>query len=198
MKGKEIFDYMMSFQPKFKGEKTVKQFKTLIRKVLKPFDVQFNILYSEEKFVLSMLTTGGFFDSDLNFGNKDIEMYVVVNYHERNSTFNLSNEDIHTLICELFKTLMHEMRHRYQYENREFDFSRQYRANVKDERLKSEMEYYGNSDELDAYAQECVLEYSLYGSSLIHAKYDELFSERDPKTYNKFLKKIYKTHAEFN
>lgn len=190
MIGQEIFNYIQSFAPKFRGAKTVTQYQALIRKILKPYGVQFNTTYDDTNTALSIVTVGGFFDGDLDFGTKDIQMYFVVNKTELYNTFNLNDEDIGLLLCELFKTLMHEMRHRYQFEQRGFDYGHQYRTKVKDEDLKQEMEYYGNDDELDAYAQESAIEQQLYGRSGTLAKYRELFYEHDDKLYKKFLKKL--------
>lgn len=195
MIGKELFDYIMSFAPQFRGPKTAKQYQALIRKILKPYDAQFNTTYDDTNTALSILTVGGFFDGDLDFGKKDIQMYMVVNKFQLNDIFNLTDDDIQVLLVELFKTLMHEMRHRYQFEKRGFEVCRQYRANVMNEDLKQEMEYYGNDDELDAYAQEAVIEQQLYGSSPTLAKYHELFYEHDDKLYNKLLKKMCKLHG---
>lgn len=195
MIGKEIHTHIQSFSHDFRGEKTVKQYQALIRKVLRPFGVQFNYITDETNNALSILTVGGFFDGDLDFGRKDIQMYLVVNKFQQYDTFNLSDEDIQILVNELFKTLMHEKRHRYQFEQRGFEHGKQYRAKVMDEDLKNELEYYGDSDELDAYAQEAVLENQLYGQSETLAKYRELFYEHDEKLYHKLLKKMCKLNG---
>ena len=62
-----------------------------------------------------------------------------------------------------------------------------------DEDLKMEMEYYGDEDEIDAYAQEAVIEERLHKDAPMSTreKYRELFLVNDPKVYHKFLKKYY-------
>jgi hypothetical protein len=54
------------------------------------------------------------------------------------------------------------------------------------------MEYYGDYDELDAYAQEAVIDLRLLSFSCIMEKYQELFAKNDTVVYNRFLKKCYK------
>jgi hypothetical protein len=74
------------------------------------------------------------------------------------------------------------------------NFGKQYRSNVEDKTLKVQLEYYGDDDEIDAYAQEAVIEMRLHGKSHSKTKemYQILFAKTDPVVYNSFLKKFYK------
>ena len=59
--------------------------------------------------------------------------------------------------------------------------------------MKADLEYYGDPDEVDAYAQEAVIEERLYGKpSHTQMKYRELFESFDPKVYRRFMKRKYK------
>jgi hypothetical protein len=58
--------------------------------------------------------------------------------------------------------------------------------------LKVQLEYYGDDDEIDAYAQEAVIELRLHGISHSKEMYQTLFAKTDPVVYNRFLKKFIK------
>lgn len=87
----------------------------------------------------------------------------------------------------MFRTYIHEKRHEYQCENRSY---RTYNQFVCDD-----MEYYGDPDELDAYAIEAAIETQLTGKSTIVDRYKTIFVN-EPKTLNKFYKKYYKALNE--
>jgi hypothetical protein len=56
---------------------------------------------------------------------------------------------------------------------------------------KSWVSYYKSHEELDAFALQAAVQYLRHGESNIISNYDYHFSEKDPKTWRKFLKKFY-------
>ena len=141
----------------------------------------------------SILCVGGYYDPTID-DDKDIEMFISFNENERDVPFKLEERTVKVFIDEVFKTLVHEKRHRYQFRQRGNNFGKQYRSNVEDKTLKVQLEYYGDDDEIDAYAQEAVIEMRLHGKSHSKTKemYQILFAKTDPVVYNSFLKKFYK------
>ena len=82
----------------------------------------------------------------------------------------------------------------YQYRSRGNVYGPVYRCpiEVKDKDNYRELNYYGDPDEIDAYALESAIENKLRNTDFVVAKYKELFDNVDKKVYNKFLKKRYK------
>lgn len=183
---------MHSFTPKFVGEKTMAQIMYWARRMMKEHNVQVNRIIDKSNVALSGYTVGGFFDPTHQFGDSDIEMYIVFNEDDKKLIFGISEEGAKFIIDEMFKTYVHEKRHRYQFRKKGKAFARHYKSPVADLDLQYEMEYYGDADEIDAYAQEAVIEMRLIGYSASMEKYQELFAKNDPVVYNRFLKKCYK------
>ena len=184
---------MNAFAPKLLGEKKIGQVMYWIRQMLKPHGVKVCKFIDKSNTALSSYTIGGFYDPSVERGECDIEMFVVFNESEKNDTFFFDSVGLELLINELFTCLVHEKRHRYQFKKRGNAYGPQYRTNVHDAELKVDLEYYGDPDEIDAYAQEAVIEERLYKRpATITDKYRDLFSSYDPKVYHRFLKKKYK------
>jgi hypothetical protein len=183
---------MHEFAPKFIGYKTQGQIMYWVRKMLTPHRVKVNKITDKTNTCYSAMTIGGFYDPELDFGDRDIEMYLM--FRKEDETLIMDEISTKVMIDELFKTLVHEKRHRYQFKQRGNNFGPAYRvkANIDDEETLNHMKYYGDPDELDAYAQEAVLENRLHGESDTKAKYQELFAIADTKVYNRFLKKYYR------
>jgi len=191
MKHITLYKRMYEFAPKFYGEKTVNQVMYWARKMLKPYNVKVNRIIDKENKICSGATVGGFYDPTLEFGDKDIEMFIMFNANE--PKVDMTESLVHTMMDELFKTLVHEKRHRYQFKKRGLNYGPQYKCRIiADDNLRKELEYYGDPDEVDAYAQEAAIEVRLHGHSDTFAKYKELFDKHDKKVYNSFLKKQYK------
>lgn len=182
---------MHEFAPKFMGEKTQGQVMYWVRKMLTPYNVKVNKITDKTNTCYSCLTVGGFYDPQYEFGDKDIEMYMM--FRKEDEKVFIDEMRVKIMIDELFKTLVHEKRHRYQFKQRGNNYGPVYKvkARITDEDILTEMKYYGDPDELDAYAQEAAIEQRLYGHSDTMAKYQELFANTDKKVYNKFLKKYY-------
>lgn len=183
----------MAFTPKLVGEKTPNQIMYWVRKMLAPYkNVKVNKFIDKDNKSCSALTVGGFYDPTVESHEKDIEMFVMFNVDE--PRIQLNETAVRVMINELFKTLVHEKRHRYQFKQRGMVYGKEYKCRIvtDDEKLVKELEYYGDSDEVDAYAQEAAIEVRLHGHSDTFAKYKELFDKNDKKVYNSFLKKYYR------
>jgi hypothetical protein len=192
MRYKTLYRKMHSFAPKFVGEKTMGQIMYWARRMMKQHNIPVDRIIDKSNAALSGYTVGGFFDPMKQFGESDIQLYIVFNEDDKKLKLNICESGAKVIIDELFKTYVHEKRHRYQFRKRGKVFCRKYRSSVADEELKYDMEYYGDYDELDAYAQEAVIDLRMLSFSCIMEKYQELFAKNDPVVYNRFLKKCYK------
>ena len=193
MKHKTLYDKLHSYSHRFYGEKTPNQVIYWTRRMLAEHKVRVRKYIDTTNTSYSILCVGGCYDPTIDDG-RDIEMYISFNENERDKSFKLEESTVKVFIDEVFKTLVHEKRHRYQFRQRGNNFGRQYRSNVKDKTLKVQLEYYGDDDEIDAYAQEAVIEMRLHGKSHSKTKemYQILFAKTDPVVYNRFLKKFIK------
>ena len=191
MKHKTLYDKLHSYSHRFHGEKTPNQVIYWTRRMLAEHKVRVRKYIDTTNTSYSILCVGGYYDPTID-DDKDIEMFISFNENERDVPFKLEEPTVKVFIDEVFKTLVHEKRHRYQFRQRGNNFGRQYRSNVKDKTLKVQLEYYGDGDEIDAYAQEAVIELRLHGKSHSKEMYQTLFAKTDPVVYNSFLKKFYK------
>ena len=191
MKHKTLYDKLHSYSYRFYGEKTPNQVIYWTRRMLAEHKVRVRKYIDTTNTSYSILCVGGYYDPTID-DDKDIEMFISFNENERDVPFKLEEPTVKVFIDEVFKTLVHEKRHRYQFRQRGNNFGRQYRSNVKDKTLKVQLEYYGDGDEIDAYAQEAVIELRLHGKSHSKEMYQTLFAKTDPVVYNSFLKKFYK------
>ena len=192
MRYKTLYRKMHSFAPKFVGEKTMGQVMYWARRMMKQHNIPVDRIIDKSNAALSGYTVGGFFDPMKQFGESDIQLYIVFNEDDKKLKLNICESGAKVIIDEMFRTYVHEKRHRYQFRKRGKVFCRKYRSSVADEELKYDMEYYGDYDELDAYAQEAVIDLRMLSFSCIMEKYRELFAKNDPVVYNRFLKKCYK------
>jgi len=191
MKHKILYDKLHSYSYRFCGEKTLNQVIYWTRRMLAEHKVRVKKYIDKTNTSYSILCVGGYYDPTIGDG-KEIEMFISFNENERDVTFKLEEPTVKVFIDEIFKTLVHEKRHRYQFRQRGNNFGKQYRSNAEDKTLKVQLEYYGDNDEIDAYAQEAVIEMRLHGKSHSKEMYQTLFAKTDPVVYNRFLKKFIK------
>lgn len=191
MKHKILYNKLHSYAHRFYGEKTPNQVIYWTRRMLVEHRVKVRKYIDITNTSYSILCVGGCYDPTIQ-KDKDIEMYISFNETERDTPFMLDESIVKVFIDEVFKTLVHEKKHRYQFNQRNNNFGREYKTNVEDEKLKVQLEYYGDPDEIDAYAQEAVIEMRLHGKSHSKEMYQTLFAKTDPVVYNRFLKKFIK------
>lgn len=193
MRHKTLYKKLHSFAPKLVGEKSMGQVMYWVRQMLKPHGVKVSRIIDDTNTALSGFTIGGFYDPSAEYDEPDIEMYMVFNEEDKHKSFHFEPPNVQLMINEVFTCLVHEKRHRYQFRKRGNAYGPQYRTTIDDADLKVELEYYGDPDEMDAYAQEAVIEERLYGKpSPTQEKYRELFASFDVRLYKKFLKRKYK------
>ena len=179
---------MCTLKHKLFGSKTPRQITYWARKMIDNPKVKVRMFRTED--CHSGLTIGGHYEPDGR--EKDIELLI----HFQNDCEEVFFDHImvEVFIMELFTTYVHEKRHRYQYKSRGDVYGPIYRCAklAKDKDHYRELNYYGDPDEVDAYALEAAIETRLRNTDFVVAKYRELFANTDIKVYNKFLKKRYK------
>jgi hypothetical protein len=193
MRYKTLYEKLHSYSYRFYGEKTSNQVIYWTRRMLAEHKVKVKKYIDKTNTSYSILCVGGCYDPTID-DEKDIEMYI--SFNENENIFKLEESIVKVFIDEVFKTLVHEKKHRYQFRQRGNNFGKQYRSNVEDKTLKIQLEYYGDDDEIDAYAQEAVIEMRLHGKSHSKEMYQTLFAKTDPVVYNRFLKKFIKYHQK--
>lgn len=128
---------------------------------------------------------------------------------------NLRRDHWAELCIDLASTLGHEFVHLQQFRNRDYRWTRPYKSKNTDVKYKEIEEYYGDADEIGAYAFMAATELIINSSSgslttlqntNVYKTYTQFFKETDPvmlklsklvKIYNKRLEKqYYATHFE--
>lgn len=179
---------MWSFAHKLFGCKTPRQVTYWARKMIDNPKVKVKLFRNDD--CHSGLTIGGHYEPDGR--EKDIEL--LIHFQKDCGEVFFDHISVEIFIMELFTTYVHEKRHRYQYKSRGNVYGPIYRCANKavDKDHYRELNYYGDPDEIDAYALEAAIETRLRNTDFVVAKYKELFANTDIKVYNKFLKKRYK------
>jgi len=97
------------------------------------------------------ININGYYDPDEDEeGEIPIEIVLVFNPNDKLVKMNRSEwREFASLIIDY---LQHEAIHRYQYRQRGYQPTRAYVSKAKDAEQKKQQEYYGNSDEIEAYA----------------------------------------------
>lgn len=171
------------------GSKTPFQIAYWARKMIDNPKVKIKIVREEE--CHSGLTIGGHYEPD----ESDKDIILNIHFEKGCQKVFFDHIDVQVFIMELFTTYVHEKRHKYQYRTRgPHVYGPIYRCTkkAKDNEHYRELNYYGDPDEIDAYALEAAIETRLRDTNFVVAKYRELFANTDIKVYNKFLKKRYK------
>jgi hypothetical protein len=130
MKHKTLYDKLHSYSHRFYGEKTPNQVIYWTRRMLAEHKVRVRKYIDTTNTSYSILCVGGYYDPTID-DDKDIEMFISFNENERDVPFKLEELTVKVFIDEVFKTLVHEKRHRYQFRQRGNNFGRQYRSGVK-------------------------------------------------------------------
>jgi hypothetical protein len=189
MRYKTLYNQINSYKHKLLGDKTPRQVVYWARRMIDNPRAKITLMRDPTNTCWSGLTIGGHFDPE---EDKDVEVYIMFGSNCDSVFFGLAELDV--FVNELFTTYVHEKRHKYQCRQRGNVYGPIYRhfKKIDDECLKKDLNYYGDPDELDAYALESAIEDRLHKTGFIQAKYKELFAERDSRVYNKFLKRKYK------
>jgi len=171
-------------------------------------------IYSIETLSLpkGKFNVSGLYDPDQDEQGKPPIVIEIAFPKKRNFVFDesdLRREHWAELCIDLASTLGHEFIHLNQFRKRNFSWTRQYKSKTSDIKLKEMQEYYGDSDEICAYAFMAAAELTLNQVSehTFHLEetntykiYTQVFGNQDPvvlklskliKQYNKKLEKQY-------
>lgn len=158
----------------------------------------------------------GLYDCELDEeGKPPIEVEII--FPKRKASFSFTEDDVSKehwgkFCTDFAKIIGHEYIHLNQFRRRNFAWSRPYKSLSTRPGLKEQQEYYGNSDEIDAYAfmaaADMVLD-SLYSQTQkepalvkteVYKTYTRLFDSKDPvvvklsKLSNRYYKRLKKQY----
>lgn len=154
-----------------------------------------------------ILVSGMYYPDEDQDNLPPIKIFLL--YHPDNK-INLDKIDIEWLSVEITETLIHERRHQQQYRARKYAQPIEYRSYHGDTTFKTEQEYLGSEDEIDAFAHSIAVEIFLRKSTRMSLPteinkvpefgfYTEAFGEDSPIVANlqyrveKLLKKLDKS-----
>jgi len=147
-----LYEYFQQLKPVIVGQKlTISEFhkilKTHITKQL-PLRVSKHYDMSQEK---GIVYVGGMYYSDFDQAKqKCIEVTLVYNLCDKFLNYTKSKFD--RTCSVLTDVVLHEIIHMRQYRRRNFKFLPDYASTAEKTEQRTQQEYYGNSDEIDAYA----------------------------------------------
>jgi hypothetical protein len=171
-------------------------------------------IYSLETLSLpnGKFNVSGLYDPDQDEQGKPPIVIEIAFPKKRNFVFDesdLRREHWAELCIDLASTLGHEFIHLNQFRKRNYRWTRQYKSKTSDLKLREMQEYYGDSDEIGAYAFMAAAELTLNRASVCdfsledtntYKLYTQVFGNKDPvvlklskliKQYNKKLEKQY-------
>jgi hypothetical protein len=137
---------------------------------------------------------------------------IKVEFYSNYAHFLMSEKQKTNLVRKITTTIIHESRHKYHAKVKKTYSLKQYKIrNNVSEKMASNLQYYANADEIDAYAYETKVDchfgklninmlrsankIKIDTSESIFA-YKKYFRKTDPKIWKKFLKKVYKNINE--
>lgn len=176
-------------------ENKVVTHKDIIRKIKK------TVPFTECKIIgnssLSLATNGfivsGLYDCELDEeGKPPIEVEIIFPKRKETFTFNqgdVSKEHWGEFCVDFVNILGHEFVHLNQFRRRNFGWSRPYKSNSTKPNIKEQQEYYGNSDEIDAYAFMAAAEMAMASVFNPNQKTTNLKKTNVYKTYNRWFDK---------
>lgn len=114
--------------------------------------VRVKLYFDKSILDLGDFTIGAEYDSELDCqGKKQFIINLIIN-HPKHMPIDITGEFADTFTLELVEALVHEYQHQYQYRSRGHIPSRGYTSQHKDNNIKEDQEYLGQTDEIDAYA----------------------------------------------
>lgn len=164
----------------------------------------------------NVFMVAGLYDCELDEEGKP-PILVEIIFPKRKEFFSFTDDDVSKehwgqFCTDFTKILGHEYIHLNQFRRRNFNWSRPYKSKSTSPGLKEQQEYYGNSDEIDAYAfmaaADMVLD-SLYSlnqkepelvKTEVYKTYTRLFDRKDPvvvklsKLSNRYYKRLKKQY----
>lgn len=97
-------------------------------------------------------TIGAEYDSDLDERKKKYLIINLIVNHPKHMPLLITGEFADRFTLEMVEALVHEYQHRHQYRSRRHMLNRGYVSQHKDSKIREDQEYFGQPDEIDAYA----------------------------------------------
>lgn len=156
------------------------------------------------------IPVAGLYDGDLDYeGHKPIQMEIAVHKIRENFIFNENDIGIDkwaTFCIDFAVILGHEYIHMHQFRRRSFRMNRPYISTSKNQNIRDQQCYFGDSDELDAYAWAAAANAIIENrsnrknieSTNLYKTYARIFDKTDPlvqkfvRKGNSYLKKLEK------
>lgn len=141
-------------------------------------------------------TVAGFYDHENDQNNlESVILVLVVNYPTTGQLWQLSDQSRAQLKIEILESLVHEMQHRYQYQQRNYLVVGNYHYPDLDNKQQIK-QYFSHTDEIDAYAANIAARVAILNdmSSPDLAQYCEMFGH-DHRITKQLKKKVFKNLA---
>ena len=132
---------------------TPKQFANQLRKFLNQrHEIKLSITYMDNTLDSDDFTVAALYDvwGDEE-GKKPIVFSFIIN-HPLDDSWLITESIADELAMEIIEALVHEYQHVYQYRIRDYMLNAAYKSSEEDLELRSDQEYLGQMDEIDAYA----------------------------------------------
>jgi hypothetical protein len=173
---------------------TPKQFANQLRKFLNQrHEIKLSVAYMDNTLDSDDFTVAALYDVwNDEEGKKPIVFSFIIN-HPLDDSWLITQSIADELAMEIIEALVHEYQHVYQYRIRDYMLNAAYKSSEEDLELRSDQEYLGQLDEIDAYAANiAVRQYIRKDShSLDLDKYRKTFGS-DHWVVRRLLKKISK------
>jgi hypothetical protein len=186
--------------------------KTILRRIKRaiPFTECKIVGYQTLSVATNSFDVSGMYDPEQDeFDICPIE--IEIGFPKRKENFEFSEDDFSRLhwsnfILDFLSILGHEFVHLQQFRRRNFSWPRMYVSKNKNPRIKEQQEYFGDPDEIDAYAYSAALEMAVsnftpnkvnagtISKTRIYITYTKLFKKNDPIVLKleKHTKRYYK------
>ena len=101
----------------------------------------------------SDFTIGAEYDPELDQAKKKQFIINFIINHEKTNLWTMTADRADRFVLEMTETLVHEYQHQHQYRSRRYKTHKNlYKSEHPDRAVKDEQEYFGDPDEIDAYA----------------------------------------------
>ena len=140
------------------------------------------------------LEVAGVYDAELDEEGCPTPIEVEIQFPKKKPTFTFNGSDFTrdhwSELCVDFASILgHEYIHLHQFRRRGFKWCKQYRSYNSHPRMKEQEEYYGDSDEVDAYAYIAATEMAIQSFNLVKIEPAHIENTRVYKTYTRVFDK---------
>lgn len=209
MKLEKIEKKLAAITPTWVGEKHIPSIIRQLNKIFYKSIIYFESQRYDEEYYNehSVIVSGQYCPRIMSTIPENI--LITLSFPKENKKAEISIKGAENLAVKIARAIHHEYRHKHQQRGRGYVYTKQYTPKSKQNRFKAM--YYGNPDEIDAHAYETQAE-TYYGKLNINKlrkahkigwresealfMYRLHFRKHDPKTWNRFLKKVYKLNEK--